>query len=386
MIARLALDHEVEFASQIRTTQEIGLSKEKLEPLGVRFRAVRALNYRKTRLARKILGVRWYVHYLLFGQSSRYFYWGHRVIIRQLRDIIHIDNYDIIHVSGWYCGDIFSHVSDGKIKVIDTIDVLFEKKEKEYLARFGKRLPFFRSRELHRDRAEELRITRLADVVISISDHDKKVFETLVPQSQHILIPMGQDIDFYKNYPRPVESYDPEVVFYGSLSSPQNVLALCRLYRKIFPLIKEKVPRVRLLVLGASPPVEVVKWAQDGHTRITGFVDDVRPYLARASVMVLPMEIAGGFRSRTVEAMAMGIPIVGTSNALECLGLVQGREGIIAEDDRALAEKSVELLQNHELRKTIGEAGRRLVERKYSIEATYGRLSEYYGTLSRSQQ
>jgi glycosyltransferase involved in cell wall biosynthesis len=381
MIVRLARDHSVEMASIVRTSSEIDLSRKNLKPYDIRFHPVRALNFNRTRLAKKILGAQWYAHYLLFGLSSRYYYWGHRIIIRQLREIIRSGHYDIVQVSGWHSGDVFGQVPEGIYSAIDTNDVLFEKKEKEYSARFGNRIPFFKRRELSRDRAEEIRIARMADIVISISEHDKQIFETLAPQSRHILVPTGQDIDFYKNYPRPEEPGDLMVVFYGFLNNPENTLALLRLYQRILPLIRERIPGVRLLVLGASPPPEIVKWVEDGRTQVTGFVDDVRPYLARASVMILPLEIAGGFRSRVVEAMAMGIPVLGTSNALQSLGFREGREGYIAEDDRALAEKSTELLKNAALRRTVGEAGRRFVEERYGIEATYGGLSEYYGSL-----
>lgn len=382
MIIRLASDHRVEFAAVVRSRAEVDLSRNILQPKGIRFHSIRALNFGGKTLANKLRAARWYANHLLSGYSSRYYYWGHRSIIQQLREIVLSGNYDVVQVSGWYCGDVFGHVPTGIVKAIDTHDVLFEKKEKVYLAEHGHRIPFFKKRELARDQAEEIRITRLADIVISLSEHDKRTFEALAPRSRHILIPSGQDIDYYKDYPRPDEPADPEVVFYGCLSSPENVLALSRLYRRILPLIREKIPSTRLLVLGSGPPAEVVKWAEDGRTRVTGFVDDVRPYLARSSILILPLDIAGGFRSRTVEAMAMGVPVVGTSNALESLAFEQGREGIIADDDRTLAEKSIELLQSAGLRKSIGEAGRRFVEEKYSIEATYGQLSKFYSDFS----
>ena len=143
MIIRLARDHKVDLASIVRTSHEIDLSRKNLKSHGICFHPVRALNFNRTRLGKKILGAQWYAHCLLFGLSSRYYYWGHRSIIRQLREIIRSGHYDIVQISGWYSGDILSQVPEGIYSAIDTHDVLFEKKEKEYLARFGNGIPFF---------------------------------------------------------------------------------------------------------------------------------------------------------------------------------------------------------------------------------------------------
>lgn len=382
MVKRLAQDHQVDLTTIVKNSNELNLSKKKISKYINNFWPVISLNYNKNRISRKIIGFNWYLNYLLFGISSRHFYWGHKKIINQLNNIIILNNYNIVQVEGWYIGKILNSTASSTYKVIDTIDVLYEKKEREYRDIYGDNLPFFKRREVSKYKNSEIKITKSADIVISISKQDQDTFKGLAPKSEHVLIPCGQDISFHKNFSLKVEDKLPTILFYGSLGSKQNIDAFFRFFYKIFPQIKNIIPEVHLIVLGANPSKGIRRLNNNENIEVTGFVEDVRPFIARSSIKILPMDLAGGFRSRVVEVMAMGVPVLGTHNALDSIGFSNGIEGIIEDDDRLLAESAVELLTDSSLLKSMSKAAQVFAEKKYNIEATYGKLSKYYSALS----
>lgn len=381
MALRLSLDHQVDLATIVTNSDELEYSSEYLERRINRFLPIISLNYNMPGHRRKILGLQWLLRYILFGISSRPFYWGHRKVVRQLENIIKLNKYDIVQVEGWYIGKILCKIPPPTFKAIDTHDVLYEQKLRVYKKTYGDRLPWLKKREVAKDKLMEISTTRFADLVISISEQDSRTFKTLAPQSKHIMIPTGQDIHYYGSYQAGSGSVKPTLLFYGSLGSGQNRDAFFRFYRKVFPLIKNRISDIHLLILGSAPPPEIIRLSKKENIEVTGYVDDVRPFIARASVMILPMSIAAGFRSRVVEVMAMGVPVVGTHNALDSVGLSDGVEGCIEDDDELLAKRAIELLENRQLLKTMGNAAREFVKKKYGIEETYGKLSRYYGDL-----
>jgi len=381
MALRLAQDHQVDLASVVTNSTELEHSKEYLEGRINGFFPLISLNYNLPKYRRKILGLGWLWRYLLFGLSSRRFYWGHRKIRRQLENVIFRGKYDIVQLEGWYLGEQLRAIPSSIYKAIDTQDVLYEQKMRAYKQLYGERLPYLRNREMAEDKRKEIATVQAADLIISVSEHDFETFKELAPKSSHILIPCGRDLRYYHSYPGRSDSGSPTVLFYGSLSSQQNSEAFFRLYDKIFPIIKKRIPDIRLLIVGADPPKEILRMSGKENIEVTGFVEDVRPAIARASLMVLPMSIAAGFRSRVVEVMAMGVPVLGTHNALDSIGLTNGREGYVEDDDELLAGKAIELLENGPLLKAMGAAAKGFVERKFNLEETYGRLAEYYANL-----
>jgi glycosyltransferase involved in cell wall biosynthesis len=93
------------------------------------------------------------------------------------------------------------------------------------------------------------------------------------------------------------------------------------------------------------------------------------------------MEIAAGFRSRVVEVMAMGVPVLGTHNALDSIGFYNGIDGIIEDNNELLADFAVRLLKDCSLLERMSKAAQIFIDKNYDIEATYGKLSGFYGSL-----
>ena len=226
----------------------------------------------------------------------------------------------------------------------------------------------------------ELEHTGLNDLIISVSESDREYFKGVFPQKSHIKIPIGQDLSTYLDY-NSFPDDGKNILFYGSMASTQNIKAFYRLFNDIFPEIKLKIPDAKLIVLGANPPDEIKKLHDGKNIRVLGYVEDIREWISKAKIMVLPMDIAGGFRTRVIEVMAMGVPVIGTHNALDSIEMTSGMHGYVTDSDDEMAERAIQLLNDPELRRHISEECRKFVAEKYTIEETYGKLSKYYMDL-----
>ena len=142
-----------------------------------------------------------------------------------------------------------------------------------------------------------------------------------------------------------------------------NKDAVLYFWRDIFPILKKKHPHVRITFLGTSPPEEISRAAQeDARVNVTGFVDDIRPYLKQAAVMVVPIRIGSGTRLKILDAMAMGKAIVSTSVGCEGLAVTHGKDILIADAPGDFADRTVELLTNKDIRTKLQYNARCLSE------------------------
>jgi glycosyltransferase involved in cell wall biosynthesis len=145
-----------------------------------------------------------------------------------------------------------------------------------------------------------------------------------------------------------------------------NVDAILYFARDILPLVRREIPQVTITVAGRLPSPHLLALAHaDKHIRVTGSVDDIRPYIVRASVYVVPLRIGGGTRLKIFEAMAMGKAIVSTTIGAEGLPVTDGKEILIADRPDSFAHAVVSLLRQPEKRRQLGSSARGLVELKY---------------------
>ena len=130
--------------------------------------------------------------------------------------------------------------------------------------------------------------------------------------------------------------------------------------------IRHEVPDVSLVVVGRNPTPRLRTAAEKAGVRVTGTVDDVRPYLAEAAVCVVPLRVGGGTRLKIFEAIAMGKAVVATTVGAEGLPLVSGKHFLQADDPTDFTRAVVALLRDPVRRRALGTAGRRLVEERYT--------------------
>ncbi len=227
---------------------------------------------------------------------------------------------------------------------------------------------------------EEVAAWGRADGVAFTSGDDEARARAVVPSIRAAVIPNGVDIGLFR--PR-VEDPPPDgttVLFFGTLDYFPNQDGMLFFLEQVWPFLLRSHPRARLQVIGPHPTPEVLAY-RGPRIDVAGLVDDLRPHLARAAAVIVPLRVGGGTRFKILEAMAMGKAVVSTSLGAEGIGAVQGRDLLLADEPAAFAAAVGRLLDDPGLATRLGVAGRALVERSYSWEAVGLRMDRFLGQV-----
>ncbi|MBI2116983.1 MAG: glycosyltransferase [candidate division NC10 bacterium] len=225
-----------------------------------------------------------------------------------------------------------------------------------------RRLPL--TLEWRKMRRYEGRACARAALTIAVSEADRALLSAHAPGARLSSIPTGVDTRYFTPNGSPGRA--AALVFTGSMDWHPNEDAALYFLDAILPRIRREVPDASFSVVGRNPTPRLLAAAAAAHVRVTGTVDDVRPYIAEAAVYVVPLRIGGGTRLKIFEALAMGKAVVSTTVGAEGLPLVSDRHFIRADDPASFAEAVHCLLRDPARRRSLGLAGRQLVEARYS--------------------
>ena len=226
--------------------------------------------------------------------------------------------------------------------------------------------------EWRKMRRAEARACRDARLTIAVSEDDRLRLLERAPDAAIVSIPTGVDLDYYR--PNPAAEVPGRLVFSGSMDWYPNEDAILHFLETTLPLIRRDRPDVTLSVIGRNPTERLRAVAGPG-VIITGTVDDVRPHVTAGEVYIVPLRVGGGTRLKIFEALAMGKAVVSTTIGAEGLDMADGRHAILADGPAAFSRAVVDLLNDRDRRRRLAEAGRALVEERYSW-AQVGRVFE----------
>jgi glycosyltransferase involved in cell wall biosynthesis len=168
---------------------------------------------------------------------------------------------------------------------------------------------------------------------------------------------------------------EPDMLIYtGALSFEPNFDAVRYFLGHILPYVRTRRPAVRLSVTGSIDSVPIEKLGETNETIFTGWLEDVRPVIARSWISVVPLRKGGGTRLKILESLSIGTPVVSTSKGAEGLDLIPGKEILIADAPEDFGEQVLQLLSNAELREELSQNGRRAVEERYDWNMVSNRL------------
>jgi len=219
--------------------------------------------------------------------------------------------------------------------------------------------------EWRRMEAAELRYLQLADHVLTVSDTDRSTFAASLDPKKLTVIPTGVDVDYFK--PVAVDKKPNSLVFTGSMDWLPNEDAILYFVETIFPLIKQQCPEVSLEVVGRNPSRKLQGVAErEKNMRLTGWVEDIRPFVAQAEICIVPLRIGGGTRLKIFEAMAMGKAVISTTVGAEGLPVQSGKDVLLADTPHDFAQSVICLLRDSDLRRRLGSGARALVQENFS--------------------
>jgi glycosyltransferase involved in cell wall biosynthesis len=154
-----------------------------------------------------------------------------------------------------------------------------------------------------------------------------------------------------------------------------NVDGMLYFLDEIWPLVLEKFPDAALTIVGRRPmPILKERVKNFSSVKLTGTVDDVRPYIEKADVYIVPLRIGGGSRLKILEALSMKKPIVSTSIGAEGLKVANGENILLADSPVDFSNVIGGLFHDSTLRQHLSESGRQLVEEQYQWKVIAGKL------------
>ncbi|MDG2425529.1 MAG: glycosyltransferase [Flavobacteriales bacterium] len=233
--------------------------------------------------------------------------------------------------------------------------------------------------EARRLRLYEHRMIEYFDACCIISEQDRDLLPHPDRQKVHV-IANGVRTDYFDRDALPEQKPRFDVAFCGNLQYAPNVAACRFLAREIAPAFAELTGRpLKVLLCGASPTA-AVRALSTSHIEVRGWVDDIRTAYLDAKIFAAPMVINTGLQNKLLEAMALGIPCVTTSMSFNAMQADRGREVQVCDTTQQFASTFENLLKNPEIRRDLGEAGRRHVREACSWEAATLKLASILNT------
>jgi polysaccharide biosynthesis protein PslH len=201
------------------------------------------------------------------------------------------------------------------------------------------------------------------DVCVSVSERDREATQRISNRFRAIVAPNGVDTAFIGQVAKTARTAaDPTIVFVGGMSE-RNVDAILTLYERVFPRVRAGVPNARLRIAGTvcgslSGPI-----VRDDRVEILGALDDIRDAYRGAWVFAAPFVLGGGTKLKMIEALAAGIPTVGSTNAFQGFDLPAVLAGCVQDTPEGLAEVIVRIIREPKLAADLAAFGLRMADR-----------------------
>ena len=231
----------------------------------------------------------------------------------------------------------------------------------------------------------EQAVCYLAHQVVAVSEKDAR--ELAAPKLGILpaVVPNGVDIDFFRPQNTPATEETPaNLVYVGKMDYRPNIDAMVWFHEAVFPHILAEKPDVQLTIVGREPHKRISALASHPNVMVTGYVEDIRPFVSNASVYVLPLRMGGGTRLKLLQAMAMHKAIVSTTVGAEGINITSGKELLLADTASAFAGAILKLLDDPGQRDELGAQARQLVSREYSWQSIIPSMDHVYSIMKSS--
>jgi glycosyltransferase involved in cell wall biosynthesis len=261
---------------------------------------------------------------------------------------------------------------------VDSITHLFRQAARQHPMWAGRKFLEF---ETNRTAKYEPYFASLFDKVLVTSKKDQQIFNDLL-QKENLkadinVVANGVDLEYFGVNQTRTRVKDTLVIS-GKMSYHANQRMVEKIVLEIMPLIWKKKPSVKLWIVGQNPSQDIINFGNDPRILVTGYVDDIRPYLMNATIAVAPLAYGAGIQNKILEAMACSTPVIASPIALQALSAIPGQDLLSAEDTQSFANAIIGLLSDPDRCEKIGNAGRLFVENHHTWKIATEKLVEIY--------
>jgi len=202
------------------------------------------------------------------------------------------------------------------------------------------------------------------DRVMFVAQNEGELFDQMLRDNKSLVASIGVDVDYFSENLN-IEKEENSIAFFGALSVAHNENGIIHFIRDVFPIVRQKVPDAKLYIIGGGVTEQINRAVVEGVV-ITGRVDDIRSSVERCKVFVCPLLFGSGIKTKNLEAMAMGMPVVTTRIGAENIPATAGKDWLVEDDNQSFADAVVSILQNKELRNALSINGQQYVKENFS--------------------
>jgi polysaccharide biosynthesis protein PslH len=355
-----ASGHEVTVASLARSAQEAA------EGHGI---APYCARYEMAEVRNPLQAARMVLRLPTATPSSMGYFYSPR-LARRVRSALERERFDLIFV---HCSSVAQYVAHvrGVPKILDFGDM-----DSQKWLEYARYKPFplsagYRLEGVKLER-EEKRLARLFDVCTATTRAEWETLESFRLGVPSDWFPNGVDGEYFAPG---TEAYEPDTIsFVGRMDYYPNQECMFDFCANVWPRIRMRRARAKLLIVGADPSPTVQKLAEIPGITVTGSVPDVRPYVRRSAAMVAPLKIARGTQNKILEAMAMGVPVVTTPAAAGGVDAVPQEHFLVARSHEEQAAGVLRLLEDASERSRLSLAGRSRMRSHHAWQRSMQRL------------
>lgn len=210
----------------------------------------------------------------------------------------------------------------------------------------------------------ENNVGRDYDRVMFVAKHECDLFDDMMGCKKALTVPLGVDYEYFSEH-IPLEKVENSIAFMGALNVAHNENGISHFIEMVLPLIKQKIPDLKLFVIGGGASEKLKRYKSE-NVIFAGRVPDVRVSIGACEVFICPLQFGSGIKTKNLEAMAMGIPVVTTEVGAENIDAVVGKDWLVAKDDADFADKVMNLLQNDDFARKIGLSGQKFVHDRFT--------------------
>lgn len=306
-------------------------------------------------------------------------YYGSRELQDWVRRTVEQECPDAVLVFSGVMGRFVRNILPEHVPVVFDAEDVDSEKWRSYGQSRRWPLSWLYRREADKLLAYERDMAAHTDVSIFVSAEEANLFKSLAPESAHKAHYRTQGVDsaFFDpalSYDNPYQPEQRVLVFTGAMDYWPNVEAVTWFCEHVLSPLREREPNLLFCIVGMKPTEEVRQLGSLPGVEVTGGVPDVRPYLAHALAACLPLQLARGIQNKALEAMAMELPVLATSDALVGILDAPGVLAHVADDPQAMIDSAVAILSQP---RQYNTAGRECVLQHYNWDTNLKRMESY---------
>ncbi len=228
----------------------------------------------------------------------------------------------------------------------------------------------------------ETRIANWADASLAVSPEEASVFNNRKGVNRPVLsIPNGVDTEFFNPAnTKPVNAHVCDVIFVGAMDYRANIEGVLHFMKDVWPKVRAQKPDARFTIVGSNPDHKISALNSRGGITVTDRVDDVRPWLAGAKVVIAPLRVARGVQNKVLEAMAMAKPVIASAEAMTGINTPEDAS-VIALNPDDMADAIISLLRDEARCIALGKAARDYVQEQFGWRSSLDQLDQLLAKL-----